>query len=154
MDIKLKVLMLKKNFINKSMKSTNKRLVDFILFFYREFFTQKFTWRYNFLESYNQQKIRSEIMVDLEVHFKNEVIGAINTYINMINQVDKWEPEGKKIINKKWVYKIIDNNQTFVAKLTINGTDKIISFIGNEWRSFTSNMLGNPKLKELYDKYM
>jgi hypothetical protein len=93
---------------------------------------------------------RSEKMVDLEVHYMNEVIGAINTYIYMINKADKWEPEGKKIINNKWFFRLEDNRQTFVAKLTIKGVAECISFKDQEWRSLTANMLGNFKLKELY----
>lgn len=87
--------------------------------------------------------------MDLETHYKNEVIGAINTFIQMINQTDKWNPIGKGIIENEWHYRI-QNNNTFIAKLSINGVDEILSFQRSEWRNLSVNMLGNPKLSELY----
>ncbi|WP_121604898.1 hypothetical protein [Virgibacillus sp. Bac332] len=87
--------------------------------------------------------------MDLETHYKNEVIGAVNTFIQMINQADKWNPEGKKIIENNWHYRLQDNN-TFLAKLKINGADEVLSFQKSEWKNLSVNMLGNYKLKELY----
>jgi hypothetical protein len=89
--------------------------------------------------------------MNIETHYKNEVIGAINTFIQMINQADKWNPKGKGIIENNWHYCLQDNN-TFLAKLKINGNDEVLSFKKSEWKNLSANMLGNSKLKELYER--
>ncbi|RBP04489.1 hypothetical protein [Rossellomorea aquimaris] len=89
--------------------------------------------------------------MSIETHYKNEVIGAVNTFIQMINQSDKWNPKGKGIIRNNWHYSIQSNN-TFLAKLRINGFDEVLLFNKTEWNNLNANMLGNSKLKELYER--
>lgn len=89
--------------------------------------------------------------MDINTHWKNEVIGAINTFIQMINQADKYNPEGKGIIDNNWKYHIQDNH-TFLAEIKINGRNEILSFEKSEWWNLRANMLGNLKLKELYER--
>jgi hypothetical protein len=89
--------------------------------------------------------------MNLEIHYKNEVIGAVNTFIQMINQADKWNPRGKGIIENHWYYYLQDNN-TFLVKLKINGVDEVLSFKKSEWKNLSANMLGNSKLKVLYER--
>ncbi|MRX72777.1 hypothetical protein GJU40_11535 [Bacillus lacus] len=89
--------------------------------------------------------------MNIDTHYKNEVIGAVNTFIQMINQADKYNPEGKGIIDNNWHYCLQDNH-TFLVKLKINGINEVVSFEKLEWKNLSANMLVNIKLKELHER--
>ncbi|NUH86250.1 hypothetical protein HUN92_21630 [Bacillus firmus] len=88
-----------------------------------------------------------------EAIFKERIVGAINTCIRMINESDKWDLEGKGIIENEWHSYQIKNDHTFVAVLTILGQKQTILFKKEEWIGFDVNVAANVKLQELLTKY-
>ncbi|MEK4382284.1 hypothetical protein NSS70_10555 [Aeribacillus sp. FSL K6-2848] len=91
--------------------------------------------------------------IDQEEHFRREVIGAINTYIRMINESDKWDPVGLGIIDNVWNSHLEDNGDTFVATLNIKGNKEKIYFKKDDWKSFNANMMANQQLQNLFNRF-
>lgn len=81
--------------------------------------------------------------------FKNQLVGAINSYIRTINESDKWNPEGLAIIGNEWQSTISQNGTTFIATLKINGKEENIIFQKEEWQSYKINIFANKQLRDL-----
>ncbi|MDG5789615.1 hypothetical protein QA612_19335 [Evansella sp. AB-P1] len=81
--------------------------------------------------------------------YLKEAIGAINTYILMINDHTQTLC-GKKIIENKWYFYIKEN--TLITTLIVYEQEKEIKFFEIEWKGTKANMLGNPKLEDLLNE--
>lgn len=89
----------------------------------------------------------------LEEAYKNTVVGAINTYIRIINEADKMNEMGLNIIDNEWYSYTRDDGKTFVAILKINGQEEEIIFTEKEWRSLNNNMFASKQLQNLQMRF-
>ncbi|MDF9611874.1 hypothetical protein P5763_07280 [Bacillus cereus] len=85
--------------------------------------------------------------------FKQRMVGAINTCIRMINESDKWDSEGKGIIANEWQSFISEEDNSFIAFLTILNKEKAIKFKHCEWFGYEVNVHANAQLNELLKTY-
>ena len=85
--------------------------------------------------------------------FVDTVRGAVDTYIRMINESEKNDIIGKGIIKPEWYYYIDTENEDFVILLEIRGLQKEIKLKKVEWKSYSSNMLGNVQLQQLAKRW-
>jgi hypothetical protein len=85
----------------------------------------------------------------LEEVYKNQIVGAINTYIRVINESDIYNEVGINKINNEWYSYLEDNGDTFVAILIIDGKEEKFRFKKHEWRTLNVNPLANPQLLQL-----
>lgn len=85
-------------------------------------------------------------------HFKNRIIGAINSYIRLINSSVKNESNGE-IISSQWKSHLEDEKNTFVATLKVNGKEELLYFSYDEWKAIDVDVLQNIKLKNLRNKF-
>lgn len=84
--------------------------------------------------------------------FVERMVGAINTCIRIINESDILDVKGKGIIENQWHSYIIQNENTFVAILTIRNKKKIIQFEHHEWFGFDINIHANEKINALLNE--
>lgn len=85
--------------------------------------------------------------------FKERMVGAINTCIRIINESDKWDNVGKGIIENEWQSYILEEDNTFVAILTILSNKQVIQFKHYEWFGVEVNVHANYKLNALLKIY-
>lgn len=85
-------------------------------------------------------------------HFKNRIIGAINSYIRLINSSVKNE-SNDEIISSQWKSHLEDEKNTFVATLKVNGKEELLYFSYDEWKAIDVDVLQNIKLKNLRNKF-
>ncbi|HDR4706342.1 TPA: hypothetical protein QCQ87_001312 [Bacillus paranthracis] len=83
-------------------------------------------------------------------YYLNEAIGAVNTYVKIINDHALEDGDGKEIINKVWHYNIED--EAFIVILICYGKPKKIFFNKREWNHPEANMLANSKLERLMEQ--
>lgn len=85
-------------------------------------------------------------------HYKKSVVGAVNSYIRMINESDKYDVVGKGIIDTTW-RSTITSDGCFHIHLKVNGHDDTITLTSEEWNSPSANHMGNAKLKEFAERF-
>ncbi|MNJ48941.1 hypothetical protein D3C77_441510 [compost metagenome] len=79
-------------------------------------------------------------------HYKKAVVGAVNSYIRMING------DGKELIDNTWRSTVTDDG-TFHIHLIVQGREETITLQKDEWIGLDNNLLGNSKLKELANRF-
>lgn len=84
--------------------------------------------------------------LDKEFYTK-ETVGAIKTYLKIINEESE-EINGSKPIDNNWYYGI-DGENNFQVTIKVNDIERRIIFEEKEWFSNNVNMLGNEKLEKL-----
>ena len=84
--------------------------------------------------------------------FKSAVIGAVNTYIRLINESDKYDEVGKGIIDNTW-RSTITTDGCFHIHLTINGNEETITLLNGEWNDLSVNHLAIEKLQRLAERF-
>lgn len=85
--------------------------------------------------------------------FKQRMVGAINTCIRMINESGKYDSVGKGIIANEWKSFISEEDNSFIAFLTILNKEKVIKFKHCEWLGYEVNVHDNVQLNELLKTY-
>lgn len=88
----------------------------------------------------------------MEDFYLKEALGAVRTYVKMINDQSAEDGNGEKIIDNTWYYYIEDDE--LVVTLIIYGEKRVISFSKEEWKGPEANMLGNSKLENLHKELM
>lgn len=86
-------------------------------------------------------------------HFKKRIVGAINSYIRLINSSEK-NGTDYEIISSQWKSHLEDDKNTFVATLKVNGKEELLYFSYDEWKSINVDILQNAKLKNLTKRFM
>lgn len=93
-----------------------------------------------------------KVALILEEVFKNQIVGAINTYIRVINESNKLNEVGIGKINNEWYSYLEEGGDTFVAILNIDGNEEKFQFKKSEWKTLNANPLANPQLLQLRKK--
>ncbi|MEB8638211.1 hypothetical protein P4H32_31740 [Bacillus cereus] len=86
-------------------------------------------------------------------HFKKRIIGAINSYIRLINSSVKNE-SNDVIISSQWKSHLEDEKNTFVATLKVNGKEEMFYFYYDEWKTIDVDVFQNNKLKNLMNRFL
>ncbi|WMT41745.1 hypothetical protein RE628_04445 [Paenibacillus sp. D2_2] len=86
-------------------------------------------------------------------HFKKRIIGAINSYIRLINSSVKSD-SNDEIISSQWKSHLEDEKNTFVATLKVNGKEELLYFSYDEWKTYDVDVLKNNKLKNLMKRFL
>lgn len=97
--------------------------------------------------------MRRRVKLILEEVFKNKIIGAVNTYIRVINESDKLNEVGNGKINNEWYSYLEDDGDTFVVILNIGGNEEKFRFKKEEWKTLDVNPLINPQLLQLRKRF-
>jgi len=84
--------------------------------------------------------------------FKSAVVGAVNTYIRLINESDKYDVVGKGIIDNTWSSKITSDG-CFHIYLKVNGNEEVITLLNGEWNDISVNHLAIEKLQKLLERF-
>ena len=91
--------------------------------------------------------------ISLDEMYKNQIVGAINTYIRMINQSDKFNQNGRGIIDNEWHSYVEGGGNTFVAILKIRNQEEKLYFKEWEWKGLNINMFVNEQLQHLQRRF-
>lgn len=92
--------------------------------------------------------------ISLDEIYKNQIVGAINTYIRMINESDKLNINGLGIIDNEWHSYLEENGNTFVAILKIKNKEEKLYFKKWEWKGININMFSNEQLQSLLKRFI
>jgi hypothetical protein len=95
---------------------------------------------------------KRKVAIVLQEVFKGQIIGAINTYIRVVNESDKLNEVGNGRINNEWYSYLEEEGDTFVAILNIDGKEEKFHFKKSEWKTLNVNPLANPQLVQLRKK--
>jgi hypothetical protein len=87
--------------------------------------------------------------ISVEKIYKNQIVGAINTYIRLINETVSTNKNIIGIIDNEWHSYLDGEGETFVAILKINNKEEKLYFEKCEWKGLDINMFANEKLQEL-----
>lgn len=96
---------------------------------------------------------RERLILLTDEHFKKRIIGAINSYIRLINSSVKNE-SNDEIISSQWKSHLEDEKNTFVATLKVNGKEELLYFSYDEWKTIDVDVLQNIKLKNLMNRFL
>ncbi|HDR6244294.1 MULTISPECIES: hypothetical protein [Bacillus cereus group] len=91
--------------------------------------------------------------ISLDEVFKNQIIGAINTYIRMINDLAMENKEELEIIDNEWYSYLEEDGETFVAILKIYNIEEKFYFKEWEWKRLNINMFANEQLQDLQKRF-
>lgn len=85
-------------------------------------------------------------------HFTKRMIGAINSYIRLINSTANVESEVR--VSKEWRFHFENSEKTFVATIKVYGIEERLYFELYEWKSLDHDILKNEKLRNLLKRFV
>jgi hypothetical protein len=80
------------------------------------------------------------------------MIGAINSYIKLINSTANDESEER--ISKEWRFHLENSEKKFVATIKVYGFEERLCFEQYEWKSIDHDILKNEKLRNLLNRFV
>lgn len=84
--------------------------------------------------------------------YEDFLVGAINTYIRIINETNALNGEEEQLIEDRYEYLVHPSTNNFHLFLVVERKQRELVFSEEEWDGPGKNALANSKLKQLHDE--